>query len=166
MKYQSQIEDSIYEIEIEEDGSGITIDGEAVATNLLQVGPLGLYSLLIDNASVELVVEETQHGYRVMLGGRSFDVRVADERELRLAGGKVVLEAHSGEVAVKAPIPGLVVRVLVAEGDEVAKNQPLVILEAMKMENELRAPRAGVVTAVKAEVGESVNQGAALVVLE
>jgi len=165
MKYQTQIDHKTYQIEIEDTGA-LSIDGQAIAADLLQVGPLGLYSLLMDNASVELVVEETQHGYRVTLGSRTFDVRVADERELRLSGGRAALAAPTGVMAIKAPIPGLVVRVLVREGEEIVEKQPLVILEAMKMENELRAPRGGVIAAIKIKPGESVEQGAELIVLE
>ena len=164
MKYQAQIDDTLFEIEIDESGA-IVLDGESVHASLLQVGALGLYSLLLDNESVELVVNETQKGYLVTLGSRTFDVKVADEREIRLAGGRDALAAPSGELPIKAPIPGLVVRIMVNAGDAVEINQPLVILEAMKMENELRAPRKGVIVDVKIKAGESVEQGATMLVL-
>lgn len=164
MKYQSQIDETTYQIEINEDGS-IVVDGEPVSASLLQVGALGLYSLLVDSESTELVVEETQRGYRVMLGSRTFDVNVADERELRLAGGRADLIETGADLTIKAPIPGLVIRVMVGVGDQVEAKQPLVILEAMKMENELRAPRAGIITDVRVKAGESVEQGAGLLVL-
>ena len=164
MKYQSQIDDITYVIEINEDGS-IVVDGEPVTASLLQVGALGLYSLLVNNESTELVVDETQRGYRVLLGGRTYDVKVADERELRLAAGRNEMADTSGDITIKAPIPGLVIRIMVNAGDEVAANQPLVILEAMKMENELRAPRAGTIADVRIKTGQSVEQGAALMTL-
>jgi len=164
MKYHTQVEDIAYEIEIEDDGS-ITVDGEPVNADLLQVGPLGLYSLLIDNNSTELVVEEDRFGYRVMLGGRTFDVKVADERQLRLSGERTGFATASGDLTIRAPIPGLVVRVLVNEGEELQANQPVLILEAMKMENELRAPREGVVKEIKIKAGESVDQGAELIII-
>ncbi|RME82957.1 MAG: biotin/lipoyl-binding protein [Caldilineae bacterium] len=164
MKYHAQVEDQTYEIEIEDTGT-VRLGDRCFQTDLLQVGPLGLYSLLIDHASYELIVEEIQFGYRVTLEGRSYEVKVADERQLRLAGGETVQLAPGGELAIRAPIPGLVVRVLVEEGQEVEMNQPVVILEAMKMENELRTPRAGVVSQIKVAAGESVEQGAELILL-
>jgi biotin carboxyl carrier protein len=164
MKYQSQVENSTYAVEIDADGQ-ILIENERVDASLLQVGPLGLYSLLIDQRSLELVVEETQHGYRVSFGSRTFDVRVADERQLKLAGKRSDLGATGGEIQVKAPIPGLVVRVLVRTGDAVITGQPIAILEAMKMENELRATREGVVGEVRVKAGERVEQGAVLLVI-
>ncbi|MCS7038977.1 MAG: acetyl-CoA carboxylase biotin carboxyl carrier protein subunit [Anaerolineae bacterium] len=164
MKYVAQVGDNSYEIEIDDNGA-VRLDGQLLQASLLQVGPLGLYSLLIENRSRELVVEETPQGYRVTLGSRTFHVRVADERELRLAGSRTGPVASTGEVHLKAPIPGMVVRVLVRGGEAVTPGQPLVILEAMKMENELRAPRAGTVSDVKVKAGERVEQGAVLLVL-
>ena len=67
--------------------------------------------------------------------------------------------------AVKAPMPGRVVRVLVAVGDRVIARQGVVVVEAMKMENELRTPRDGVVKEVLAVTGAAVETGAVLVVV-
>ena len=164
MKYEARIADITYEIAIEDDGH-IIFDGTPVAADLLQVGPLGLYSIIVDHRSVELVVEETQHGYRIMLGSNVFDVRVADERQMLLAGRRTDLLVPTGEVTLKAPIPGLVVRILVSEGEEVELNQPVIILEAMKMQNELRAPRAGTVKEIRIQTGENVEQGTPLLII-
>jgi 3-methylcrotonyl-CoA carboxylase alpha subunit len=70
-----------------------------------------------------------------------------------------------GEFSLKAPMPGLVVAVPVAEGETVSKGQNLVILESMKMQNELRAPRDGVVQRVRVKAGERVEQNQLLVTL-
>ncbi|MGE0043955.1 MAG: acetyl-CoA carboxylase biotin carboxyl carrier protein subunit [Vicinamibacterales bacterium] len=75
--------------------------------------------------------------------------------------------AHgSGPQRVTAPMPGKVVRVLVAPGDEVTAKQGLVVVEAMKMENELKAARDGRVREVAVTEGQSVEAGAVLVVVE
>jgi acetyl/propionyl-CoA carboxylase alpha subunit len=74
--------------------------------------------------------------------------------------------AAGGTQRLLAPMPGTVLRVLVATGDEVAARQPLVVLEAMKMETPVSAPFAGRVTAVHAEEGASVAAGTLLVELE
>ena len=68
-------------------------------------------------------------------------------------------------LAIKAPMPGRVVRVLVATGDRVKARQAVVVVEAMKMENELRSPRDGIVTAISAAPGAAVETGAVLVVI-
>ncbi|RIK39109.1 MAG: hypothetical protein DCC55_19095 [Chloroflexi bacterium] len=71
-----------------------------------------------------------------------------------------------GELPIKAPISGLIVKVLVEPGDTVEDGQPLVILEAMKMENEIRSLRSGVVKSVTIAAGKRVEQNEVLVVLE
>ena len=71
--------------------------------------------------------------------------------------------AASGEFNLKAPMPGLIVAVPVAEGQPVKKGDNLVILESMKMQNELKSSREGVVTRVKVKAGDSVEQNQTLV---
>jgi len=66
----------------------------------------------------------------------------------------------------KAPMPGLVTRILVAEGDPVQPGTPILVMEAMKMENELRAAGQGVVLKVKVAPGEAVEQGEVLVTFQ
>ena len=164
MKYHAQIDNHAYVIDIDDD-SNIIVDGEPVQADLLQVGPLGLYSLLMDNESCELVVEEQRFGYRVTLGSNTYDVQVTDERTLRLNAGRSQLSKPTGERFIKAPIPGLIVKIMVQEGEEITTNQPVIILEAMKMENELRAQRDGVVKEILIDVGKSVEQGAELILI-
>lgn len=68
----------------------------------------------------------------------------------------VVPRPRSGDGRIKAPIPGLITRVLVAVGDAVEIGQPVMVLEAMKMENEIRAPCSGTIKSVHVEIGQSV----------
>jgi len=74
--------------------------------------------------------------------------------------------AGAGPTAIVAPMPGRVVKLLVAAGDAVAARQGLVVVEAMKMENELRAPKPGRVVEVRVTEGMSVEANAVLVVVE
>jgi biotin carboxyl carrier protein len=98
----------------------------------------------------------------VGLEGRTISVTVNGRRSAHAEAG-----AHGqGLVTIAAPMPGRVVRVLVAAGDEVAARQGVVVVEAMKMENELRAPRAGRVKEVSVAAGTSVEAGRILAVIE
>ena len=98
----------------------------------------------------------------------SVDGRVASAtiNRRRTARGGTDGDAADGEQAIVAPMPGRVVRVLVAAGDEVAVRQGVVVVEAMKMENELRSPKAGRVKEVSVTPGTSVDAGRVLVVIE
>lgn len=74
-------------------------------------------------------------------------------------------KTHPDPVSIKAPMPGRVVRVLVAVGEHVTARQAVVVVEAMKMENELRTPRDGIVKEIAATPGGAVEAGAVLVVV-
>jgi biotin carboxyl carrier protein len=165
MKYVATVDGQSITIDMESP-ERLLVDGEAHAVDLRQVGKLSLYSLLLDNASYEVVVEDEGNAtWRVMIGGELYRVRVEDERTRRLAQANRQPTPPSGEIALKAPIPGLVVKVAVEPGEAVRAGQSLVILEAMKMENELRAPRAGTVHEIRVADGDKVEQGQVLLTL-
>jgi len=93
-------------------------------------------------------------------------VETIDERAKsvrQLVGSRVV---HPPDGSVRAPMPGLVLRVEVEEGQAVVAGTGLVVLEAMKMENEIRSPSAGIVRRILVSQGQAVDKGAALVELE
>lgn len=164
MRYYARIGEREYIIDIEEDET-VLLDGELTTVNLAQSGVKELYSVLLDGHSHELLIEPSHHDYVVTLRDEQYQVQVEDERTRRLNAHRK-LALPSGDISVTAPIPGLVVKVLVEEGEEIAEQQPLLLLEAMKMENELRAVRPGKVKAVKVSAGQRVNQGDVLLVLE
>lgn len=165
MRFFATIDDHTYEIVIE--GDQISVDGVEIEANMQLTGQQDLYSLLMDHASHEVVVEADplQRGqFGVMIAGTRYDVKVQDERVRRLSIAQQRPQA-GGEIAVRAPIPGLVVKLLVAPGQEVVEGESLLILEAMKMENELRTPRAGVVHEVRTTPGAQVAHGQVLVTI-
>ncbi|MDV5975883.1 UNVERIFIED_CONTAM: acetyl-CoA carboxylase biotin carboxyl carrier protein subunit [Streptococcus canis] len=73
--------------------------------------------------------------------------------------------AVAGADAIPSPMPGTILKVLVAVGDQVAENQPLLILEAMKMENEIVASSAGTISAIHVSPGQVVNPGDGLITI-
>jgi 3-methylcrotonyl-CoA carboxylase alpha subunit len=98
-----------------------------------------------------------------LVGDRLLLVRAGRRLEFRLpAAGMDAEPAEPGADLLNAPMPGRVIRLLVAVGDSVAKGQPLAVLEAMKMEQRFEAPRDGVVTAVHVREGEQVPEGTRL----
>ncbi|HSK94036.1 MAG TPA: acetyl-CoA carboxylase biotin carboxyl carrier protein subunit [Candidatus Angelobacter sp.] len=116
--------------------------------------------------SIPVIVEGSGPDRVVTLHGRRFEVGVRSWRERLLAEAERATQAHAGPVTVKATLPGLVVAVVVGEGDEVEEGAALLTIEAMKMQNEVRAPRAGRVIEVAVASGQAVATGAALVRLE
>lgn len=113
-----------------------------------------------------MLIEADRFIYDVTLRGERFEVQVEDERTRRLNVGRKMVSVPEGDLPVRAPIPGLVVRLLVEVGQTVKDEEPLILLEAMKMENEIRAMRGGVVKQISCVPGQRVEQNAVLLVLE
>jgi biotin carboxyl carrier protein len=112
----------------------------------------------------ELVAVEGRGRDRVVTRrGRRIPVEIRSHRDRLLAEAATSAGHRSGAAEVRASLPGLVVRVSVAVGDEVAAGDPLVTIEAMKMQNELRAPHDGRVTAVEVAPGQAISGGTLLV---
>ena len=164
MKYQATVNGRTFEIEINADGR-ILVNGEPRAIDFRELREGELYSLLVDHLSYEAVVEERDDQYHVLMAGDLYEVQVTDERSRRLASAFMALGDISGEVAIRAPMPGLIVRVPVGEGQAVAKGDTVVILESMKMENELKAPRDGTIRHVNVKAGDSVEQNKVLMTI-
>ncbi|MBP6177040.1 MAG: biotin/lipoyl-binding protein [Anaerolineales bacterium] len=157
MKYITTIDNKEYEIEVV-DEHHIRIGDRLLQVDFEAVSGQPVFSLIVDGKSYESFVYQGEEDWEVLIRGRQYQVKIEDEREKRLkaaAGGGTV---EGGEFHLKAPMPGLVVSVLVAEGEPIQKGQVMIILESMKMQNELKAPRDGVMGRVRVKAGESVEQ--------
>jgi biotin carboxyl carrier protein len=163
MRYLAKVKGRTFAVEITGEDE-VSLDGQAHRADLQSIGGLPLYSLLLDNRSYEMYVDRDGETYRVLLAGELYPVDIRDERSRGLAS-QAPSRAAARRVAIEAPMPGLVVAVKVAPGDEVLEGQSLVTLEAMKMENELRAPQEGTVESVRVGVGEVVQQRQILITL-
>lgn len=168
MKYYVTVEGYTYEIDIQPDGE-VLVNGERLQVDMQRSGRLNLYSLLVNHASYEVVIEpdaERRNVYEVLLEGARFAVQVEDERSRRLAKAVFALQAPPGELILRPPIPGLIVSVPVEAGQSVEKGETLVVFEAMKMQNEIRAPRDGIVREVRVRPGMQVTQNDVLMILK
>jgi biotin carboxyl carrier protein len=157
MKYISTIDGKEFEVEVADDRH-IRIGDRVFEVDFVSVSGQPVFSLILDGKSYEAFVYQGDENWEVLLRGQQYQVQVEDEREKRLktsAGGG---SAEGGEFQLKAPMPGLVISILVEEGQEVKKGQVLLVLESMKMQNELKAPRDGVIGRVRVKAGESVEQ--------
>ena len=157
MKYLTTLGDKTYTIEINDDHH-VTVDGKTYELDLESLGAQHLYSLILDHKSFEAFVENEGEIWQILMRGGRYEAKVVDERAVRLAKSAGGAVAVTGDFHLKAPMPGLVVSVPVAEGQVVNKGDILVILESMKMQNELKAPREGTVLRVKVKAGDSIEQ--------
>lgn len=164
MKYQTTVNGETFDIEINADGD-VFLNGVKRNVNFVPLNDT-LFSIISETVSHEVLVDESELGaYAVQMGGHLYDVGVLDERALLLGNRRGPGFSESGEVSIKAPMPGLVVDVPVTEGQEVAKGDTVIVLESMKMQNELKAPRGGVVQRIGVQTGQSVEQNKVLVTI-
>jgi biotin carboxyl carrier protein len=167
MAFIAKLGEQSYSVEIEEIGKSlyrVAIDGNDFLVDGKKTGRTN-YSLIVDNRSFEIEVDNSEDEYRVLVDGRNYHVHLVDERRVRVGGGQSDIELQ-GRQKVSVPMPGKVIAVLVSEGDNVERGQGLVIVEAMKMENEVRSPIAGEVKEIKVKPGDAVEEGVVLVVVE
>jgi biotin carboxyl carrier protein len=135
------------------------VDGRAMQVDAQMLQP-GVLSLVVEGRQYRCILD----GDAVLIGGRRVEFEVSDPRSLQ--GRRGVGVGAAGPRAVKAPMPGRVVRVLVATGEEVSEQQGIVVIEAMKMQNELKSPKAGRVARVAVNVGDAVAANEVLAVIE
>lgn len=161
MKYITTIDNREYLVEIL-DEKHVTVNGKVLDVDFSSINGQRVFSMIIDGKSYESHVNPSDDGWEVLLRGKFYSAQVEDEREKRLRASAEGRAVEGGEYHLKAPMPGLVVAVLVEDGMRIDKGQVLVILESMKMQNELKSPREGVVSRIKVKPGERVEQKATL----
>jgi biotin carboxyl carrier protein len=154
-------------IEVEVDGERVTVEGQPHSATLGIVPGTPLRHLLLDGRPLTLTVEALGHGrWALSPGGERLEVEVLDERTRHIRTLTGSSDPRRAIEVLKAPMPGLVVRVQVKPGDKIGAGTGLVVLEAMKMENELKAAAPGVVKAVRVSSGAAVEKGQVLVEFE
>jgi biotin carboxyl carrier protein len=141
------------------------LDGKPIDVDVVDVAGRAQLSVRVNGRVVDLTTEGAPPEMGAVASGHRSYVRVESER-MRSAEQAKKGGAKGGDKAVKSPMPGRVVKVLVARGDAVQPGQGLLVLEAMKMENEVRAKVAGVVAEIHVAPGAAVEGGAKLVTLE
>jgi biotin carboxyl carrier protein len=139
----------------------VRLDGRPVEpadAEIIEVEP-GVFSVLAGGNSWEVRVLESE----IAVGAHRFTYEIDDPRQWKQSGHSV--DTH-GRSSVQSAMPGKVIRILVAVGDEVTAGQGIMVVEAMKMQNELKSPRAGKVTSIEVKANDSVNAGAILATIE
>jgi biotin carboxyl carrier protein len=163
MRYTVTVEGRSFEIEVDHERL-VRVNGRSLNVELEQVAGLPLYTLALDEEGHVVFIEAGQDRYRVQVQGEVYPVEVQHNRP-KLAAPRAEC-AGSGEcLAIRAPLAGSLVSLLVAAGERVEARQPVAIVESMKMQMELKAPQAGVVEEAHGPPERKVGQGEELVVL-
>lgn len=164
MKLDVEIDRRAHSVELVQAGdlSRWFADGQLLDADATEVSP-GVYSILLHGESFEVRVETVGMELRASVLGREYNIAIRDPREWRRNRGGAT-EAE-GRQQVTAPMPGKVVRILVAAGDQVQAGQGLMVVEAMKMQNEIRTPKSGKIERLSVTEGQTVNAGEVVAVV-
>jgi biotin carboxyl carrier protein len=139
------------------------LDGREINLDAVQAGR-DVLSIVIDGRAWEVKRERVSGEMHLMIAGERYATEVRDPRSLRARRGAAA--RPEGPQKLASPMPGKVVRVLVAAGTDVEAGQGILVVEAMKMQNEIKSPKKGTVTRILAAEGTTVNAGEALAIVE
>jgi pyruvate carboxylase subunit B len=160
MRYRVTVGGRRFTVEVQ--GGRLWLDGAALPSELRVLPGTVERELKVDGTVRTFAMSRVPGGWELVWAGEVLKAAVLDERTEALEAMTGRAGAARGQQVVRAPMPGLVVRVEVGEGDPVRQGQGVVVLEAMKMENELTAPAAGTVAAVLVAPGQPVEKGTPL----
>ncbi len=166
MKYEVLIDGNLHQIELERADKGYQclVDGEPFALNVVMTAR-DVLSIIHEGRHYEAKREYSLLGEtHIIVGSERFRAEVRDPRSLR--SRRAAAGAEAGPAKIIAPMPGKIVRLLVAEGEEVEAGQGLVVVEAMKMQNEIKATKKGKVTKIAVKEASAVNAGDLLAIVE
>ncbi|SMQ74221.1 propionyl-CoA carboxylase alpha chain [Altererythrobacter xiamenensis] len=153
-----------YEVRLEEDA--ILVDGEPVDVSFDYTPGETMIDVQLGEDALTVQLSPTRTGYELTTRGATHNLRILPQRVAHLAGHMIEKEPPDLSKLLICPMPGLLVKLHVGEGEEVQPGQPLATVEAMKMENILRAEKQAVVSKVNAEEGESLAVDAIILELE
>lgn len=155
------------QFQVSKEGHQVLLNGQAADFDV-QPLPGGGFHVLYQNRSYRVEVQQGDQPkqYMLRINGHLYNVALKDQHDLLLDRLGLSHLAEKGAEDVKAPMPGLVLQVLVQPGDEVEKGTPLLILEAMKMENVIKATTAATVKGIEVEQGKPVEKGQLLVTFQ
>jgi biotin carboxyl carrier protein len=165
MIYEVIVNGKPHRLEVEKaaDGWDCRLNGTAIHIDAL-IPRRDVLSLLVDGHSYEIKREQTATDLHMWVGSTRFAVELRDPRSLR--SRQKAAGDDKGPKKLLAPMPGRIVRVLVAENAEVEAGQGIVVVEAMKMQNEIKSPKKGIVKKILAIAGAAVNPGDVLAIVE
>jgi len=165
MVYDVMVGGKAHRLELEkiETGWRCQLDGQEIQVDAV-LPRRDVLSLIVDGHAFEVKREQTATDLHLWVGSTRFAVELRDPRSLRSRQGAALDD--KGPRKILAPMPGRVVRLLVAEHAEVEAGQGIVVVEAMKMQNEIKSPKKGVVKKLVAVAGAAVNAGDVLAIVE
>lgn len=154
--------------EIEEEGGAVMIDGAQVKPDLYTISE-NRYHLILDHRGYQVEVIEKDDQAKsavIMVNGKGYRVQLKDEKDRLLETLGFETNARSSIRDLKAPMPGMVLDILVDAGQQIKKGEQILVLEAMKMENLIKSPSDLIVKSIEVNKGDKIEKGQPLLYFE
>lgn len=164
MTYEISIDDKSYRLELSQSEGrwSCRLNGREIEVDAVLARP-NVLSLRIGNKAYEVKCERVARDVHIWVGSQRFAPEVRDPRSLRSRSHAA--DDH-GPRKLTAPMPGKVVRILLAQGVEVEAGAGVVVVEAMKMQNEVKSPKKGTIQKILVSEGAAVSAGDVLAIVE
>jgi biotin carboxyl carrier protein len=146
-------------------GLVVSVNGQASDPISVEQTSSHQYSVLLGPVTLTIAAAGSAGKYEAYAEARLHRIQVTSERE-RFRKELSAATQGSTRTEIRAPMPALVVKIEVQEGETVNEGQGLIVLEAMKMENEIKAHAAGTVQEIRVTAGKAVEKDAVLILIE
>ena len=165
MIYDVVIDGKNYRLELERKAAEwiCRLDGELIRIDAV-LARRDVVSMIVNGRAYEIKREQSATDMHLWVGSERYAAEISDPRSFR--GRKSRAGADAGPKKLIAPMPGRIVRILVAEKSQVELGQGLLVVEAMKMQNEIKSPKKGIVAKLAVAPGATVNAGDVLAIVE
>lgn len=163
MKYYAKVNGKEHVIEVVERLGEllVKVNGEPLKMQYREIDDGGQVALVIGNRSYGVSIDGGKHKGAATIAGQRYNLEIEDERERAASAAARARGGKGGDL--KSVMPGVVVKLLVQEGQAVKQGQPMLILEAMKMQNEIGAPTDGVIKQIYVSERQAVGSGEKLI---
>jgi biotin carboxyl carrier protein len=163
VKLDIEIAGKVHSVDYKPGETNVMVEGESILVEAHFLRP-GVLSLIVGDRAWRVVLEDDPNHPAVYVASERIPYRVEDPRSLKSRRAHVA--GSDGPRAIKASMPGRVVRVLAQKGAAVEAQQGVIVIEAMKMQNELKAPKSGKVAELRVVPGDTVIAGDVLALIE
>jgi len=144
----------------------VYIGNKEYTVKLLKDYGNGVYSFSLNNRNILVQIDRSNGAYKILHNNFMYEAQIKTSTTALLEQFMLSTGDENSNPILKAPMPGMVIKLLCEIGDEVKKGDKLIIIEAMKMENTLASPDSGKVIAIKVKEGETVDKDKIMIELE